>query len=202
MKRIGFLAALLTVALAGPATALAAGSHEIDVYGSDGGITAKFSSAKCVKGKSQESGRRAFFAEAVSTNGKYQLFVKVFGFDGFHEYQIEQGSIDPNPGVTFQEKTENGGGSEYSNRFVPSYPSPGFGAIAFRQGGRLLGVGYGPAMYSRDLSDAVFLTGVVECHYKKKKRSGKREPGSVRRPPTQPQQFLRPMVAVRPSPGG
>ena len=169
MKRFGFVG-LLALALAVPGTTLAAGSHEIDVYGSEGGIVAKFSSAKCRKGISKESGRRYFHAEALSTNGEYQLFVTVFGFGGFQrEYEIGQGPPDPNPGVIFQSNSDNSGAAEYSNSFVPSYPSPGFGEIAFRRGGKLFGVGYGPSMYSRDLSDAVFLTGVVECKYPKRK---------------------------------
>jgi hypothetical protein len=171
LTRISFVGALLAVALVVPATALAAGAHEINVYGSSGGITAKFSSAECSTGKSKESGSRFFHAHSVSTNRNYELYVTVFSFKGFkEEYEISQGPIDPNPAVIFQ---DTGGTREYGNRFEPPFPSPGFGEIAFRQNGKLLGVGYGPSMYSRDLSDAVFLTGVVRCNYKKKRPKGK-----------------------------
>ena len=122
-----------------------------------------------LEGKSKESGSRFFHATSVSGNEKYELFVTVFGFNGFHEYEISQGSIDPNPGMYLSDIADNSGKGDYSNSFVPSYPSPGCGEIAFRREGKLLGVGHGPAMYSRDRSDAVFLTGVVECKYKKRK---------------------------------
>jgi hypothetical protein len=150
-----------------PVAARAANSaHRISVLGTSDETVASFSSAKCTKIKSKEDGP-VFFAHAVSTNGGYDLFVKVFAFKGVHrEYEIAQGPIDPNPSLLFQPTADQSDASEYSNRFVPSYPSFGFGEVVFREAGRLLGVGYGPAMYSRDLADAVALTGVVECRYK------------------------------------
>jgi hypothetical protein len=175
LRRIGFAGVLLALALAFPGAALAAGSHQIQVLTSGSTVLTTFSSAKCEKRKASEGTNRIFHAISISKNRNYRLDVTIFDFKGFlAEYELNQGSIDPAPGVFLTDLTDESGNGNYSNAFEPPYPSFGFGEIAFRHGGKLMGVGYGPAMYTADASDAVLLTGVVECKYKKKRRPGKR----------------------------
>lgn len=174
MRRLGFAGMLLALALTFPDGALAAGSHQIQVLTSGSTVLTTFSSAKCEKRKAREGGSRIFHAISISKNKVYRLDVTIFDFNGFGaEYELNQGSTDPDPAVFLTDLTDQSGDGNYSNAFEPPYPSFGFGEIAFRQSGKLMGVGYGPAMYTADASDAVLLTGVVECKYKKK-RPGKR----------------------------
>lgn len=155
--------------------------HSITVFNGGGGASAVFTVATCHVKRS--SGGKTFLAEAISTSRRYKLFVKIFAFSKFTEYQVEQGQIDPNPSIQVDRVGGEDPKSEFGNRFVPTFPSFGFGAIVFRRtnaGALLMGVGYGPAMYSRDLSDAVSLTGVVPCK-KQRKPEKARQPVQMSR---------------------
>jgi hypothetical protein len=163
---LGLTAAVLALTLTAPA-ALAA-QPKVTVLGEDDAVLAIFKTAKCKKGRTTKAGTN-FFADAVSTNGRYELTVDIFlGFTGFHKYDL---TLDPeaNPVLRFSEKGEYQSGG-YSNEFVPPFPVPGFGQIKFSSNGKRMGVGFGPAMWSRDASSAVVVAGGLECRYAKKKR--------------------------------
>ncbi len=172
MKRLALLVLALSLVVAGAAAAAPkkppkkpALRHTLFVYGEgESAAIAKFTTATCTKSKG------SFLARMESTDGKHQLFVKVFDFHGFKaEYEIEAGPPDPNPAISFETTSGGDPSSEFSNRFAGPPGTFGFGEVLFREGGRLLGVGYGPSMFSRDGAHAVFLTGVVSCSSKKKR---------------------------------
>jgi hypothetical protein len=162
---LGLVAALLALTFAAP-TALAA-QPKVTVIGEDNAVLATFKTAKCKKGKKSKTGTN-FFADAISTNGKYELNVDIFSdFSGFHKYELALGA-DANPVLRFSEKGETLSGG-YSNEFVPPFPVPGGGEINFTPNGKRMGVGFGPAMWNRDASSAVVLAGALECRYPKKR---------------------------------
>jgi hypothetical protein len=157
----------LALALAIPPLAAAAGS-KVTVFGQESEVRAIFKTGKCSKGKKQAGKGATFYIDSVSTNGKYELTATIFqSFTGFHKYDLV---LDPNPTayLRFSEKGEYASGG-YSNEFVPPYPVPGFGQINFSSNGKQVGLGFGPAMWNRDASDAVVLAGGLECRYPKKK---------------------------------
>jgi hypothetical protein len=161
-------AILFLLAFLVPSGALAAGSPGVRVIGNENEVLAIFKTAKCTKGKPRKGGV-SFYADATSTNGEYELLAAiVLGFTGFHEYDLTL-SPDANPYLRFSRVGDFASGG-YSNEFVPPYPVPGFGQINFSKDGRRMGVGFGPAMWSRDFSDAVVLAGGLECRYPRKKR--------------------------------
>jgi hypothetical protein len=151
---------------AGPAMAPAAeGVHKLEVYGE--GSSSKpltiFETAHC--GKTKKGG---FFATSTSRDGDLLTF-RIPNFNGYKaEYTIEQGEMPGNPTLDFYEKGEGGHATVYSNEFVPPYETVEFGEALFREGGKLLGIGYGPSMYTEHAGKAVFMTGVVECEKPKK----------------------------------
>jgi hypothetical protein len=160
---------LLTLAFSAPASALAAGSSSgVTVIGQDNEVLAIFKTAKCTRGKPNKSGIN-FYADATSTNGEYELLAAfVRDFAGFHSYDLVL-STEANPYLRFSRVGEYASGG-YSNEFVPPFPVPGFGQIKFSPNGKRMGIGFGPAMWSRDFSSAVVLAGGLECRYAKKKR--------------------------------
>jgi hypothetical protein len=140
--------------------------HSVDVLGPDGKQLTTFSKARCKKQNGE------FSARAVSTDGKWSLRLRIFQFRGFHaEYQVEQGKLVPEPGIIVAPVGPAGKDLYYASYINPPEPSPGFGEILFREGGRLMGVGYGPAMFStrHSIDDAINLTGVVTCEYPRKR---------------------------------
>jgi hypothetical protein len=162
----------LKLALAGLTVGLAlllplaaqASTPTVTVLGEGDTVLAKFKTAKCLKGKTPKG---SFFAKATSTNGRYEIAVEIlFAFTGFHEYPLVL-EREPNPYLRFSAKGDESG---YSNEFVPPFPVPGFGQINFSRNGKRMGVGFGPAMWNRDASDAVVLAGGLECRYRKRKR--------------------------------
>jgi hypothetical protein len=168
MKRTqtaGLAVVLLILAL--PGAALAAGSGPVvTVIGQEDKVLAKFAKAKCTKGKPRK-GKVSFYADATSTNGQYELLAAIIGFTGFHEYDLTL-SADANPYLRLSKVGDKAGVGDYSNEFVPPYPVPGSGQINFTPNGKRMGLGFGPAMWSRDLSDAVVLAGGLKCEYKKR----------------------------------
>ncbi len=156
MRRgIGIVVGLaLIIALSVSPTALADGSHEIKVLGSNGKVVATFHSAKCTKNK------HGFFARARRDNGS-NLFVRVEEFTGFHDYKLVYGN-NADPYASFQNKDQ----VAYSNLNKPPFPSPGGGELRFAKHGKLMGVGFNLA-YSDDGSDAVTFTGVARCRYRR-----------------------------------
>jgi hypothetical protein len=169
MKRkhwVGLTAALVTLALAAPVSAL--GYPGVKVIGQENQLIATFKTAKCTKGKPRK-GAVSFYADAISTDGQYTLLAAIVqGFTGFHAYDLTL-STEANPYLRFGKASDKAGEGDYSNEFVPPYPVPGFGQITFSPNGKRMGVGFGPAMWSRDFSDAVVLAGGLECKYKKRK---------------------------------
>ncbi len=161
--RIGLAFGIVALALAAPSSAIAA-APGVTVLGAENQELAKFTTAKCLKGTTRKG---SFFAKATSTNGQYELDVEIlFAFTGFHKYDL---NLEPeaNPYLRFGVRGDESG---YSNEFVPPFPVPGFGQINFSRKGKRMGVGFGPALWNRDASDAVVLAGGLECRYKKKKR--------------------------------
>lgn len=162
----GIVGVLVALALLGPGASLAAAGPKVTVLGQEDQLLAVFKTAKCKKGKKYATGSN-FFADATSTNGRYELTVSIYrGFTGFHRYDL---TLDPNanPTLRFSEVGEYASGG-YSNEFVPPFPVPGFGQVNFSPGGKRMGVGFGPAMWSRDASDAVVVAGGLECRYAKR----------------------------------
>lgn len=161
----GLVAALVALTLMTP-VALGA-QPKVTVIGEDNAVLAVFKTAKCKQGKKTKAGTN-FFADAVSTNGKFELTVDIFSdFSGFHKYDLALGA-DANPVLRFSEKGETLSGG-YSNEFVPPFPVPGAGQINFTPNGKRMGVGFGPAMWNRDASSAVVLAGALECRYAKRR---------------------------------
>jgi hypothetical protein len=126
-----------------------------------------FHTAKCVKTKHRFT---AVLGGEVK-NPDYAMAISIPGFTGFHDYPVALGPSLA-PGSVFL-KLFGPNNSEYSNFYRPPFPSPGAGHVTFASGGKLMGVGFGPAMYTRDGSDAVLLTGVVKCNYKKSRAKGR-----------------------------
>jgi hypothetical protein len=165
-QRVGLVGLLIGLALLLPATALGASAPGVTVIGQENQVLATFKTAKCKKGKPRKTGA-SFYAEAVSTDGQYELAVDIFFvFTGFHKYDL---TLDPTPAsvLRFSTKGDFASGG-YSNEFVPPYSVPGFGQINFTPNGKRMGVGFGPAMWNRDASDAVVLAGGLECRFPKK----------------------------------
>jgi hypothetical protein len=153
-------AALVLLALAAPAGAAAADSGPGVLVIGENEETTTFKSAKCRKGK------HFFHAEAFSTDGKFELDAFIREFNGFHEYDVALGSM--NPAILFQGRPA--GSTLYSNQFAPSFPVPGAGLIKFTPDGKRIGIGFGPAMWSEDASSAVVVAGALKCKYPKAKK--------------------------------
>lgn len=138
------------------------------MIGEDNAVLATFTVAKCKK--STRNKTTSFFADAVSTDRKYELSVDIFrAFTGFHKYDLTL-DAEANPILRFNPVGDYRGGV-YSNTFVPSHPVPGFGRVNFSSNGKRMGVGFGPAMWSRDTSRAVVVAGGLECRYPKRRAS-------------------------------
>jgi hypothetical protein len=153
-----------------PATAPAVDSlHSVIVYGegsSDTPLTT-FSKATCEKNKAGE------FRAIASSRDNDLLTLRIPDFHGYKaEYQIEQGEMPGNPTLDFYKNTGDGHATVYSNEFLPPYETVEIGEALFRRGGKLLGIGFGPSMYSHDGGSAIFMTGVLECEKPKKKGKG------------------------------
>lgn len=162
-RKFGLAGLVVALALVVPSAA-AASVPAVTVIGGNDQVLAKFTTAKCLKGTTRKG---SFFAKATSTNGQYELAVEIlFAFTGFHKYDLSM-EPDANPYLRFSLKGDESG---YSNEFVPPFPVPGFGQIRFSRNGKRMGIGFGPAMWNRDASDAVVLAGGLECRYKKKRR--------------------------------
>jgi hypothetical protein len=162
------------VALLAPASGSAVSPlHSISVYGEDesGEPLAIFTKATC-KRTTGKSGK-GFRAAAVSTDGKSELEVTVPQFGGFKkEYEINLGSKYPEPSVNVDIGAGRSG-TLYGSFYEPPYPVPAIGRILFREGGRLMGVGFGPSLYEKNGERAVDFTGVVECEKPKKGKKRK-----------------------------
>jgi hypothetical protein len=149
------------VALALPASgASAADTHKVIVLGRHSQVVAVFRSAKCQVGR---AGHKPLFFSTASNRG-YVLQADVIPFKGFDKrYDLRRGHFDPQ----FL-SLHSPSGVDYASDFVPPYPVHHGGAINFEHGGGLMGVGFSP-MFSQDGTDAVTVTGVLVCHYAKKK---------------------------------
>jgi len=150
----GTLAFLLL--LAAPA-AMAAGPHRVRVI--HGKKTAwSFHTGKCVRSKHRFT---AVLGGEVK-NPDYALALEIDPFTGFHDYAV---TLGPSSDVFL--KLFGPKDAVYSNFYKPPFPAPSLGKVTFSANGRLMGVGFGPAMFSKDFTDAVVLAGVVTCRYKK-----------------------------------
>lgn len=128
---------------------------------------AVFATATCTR-KSGKSGK-TFKAKSISADGESELFLTIPDFGGFKkEYEIEAGSGSSVPYVDVYIGEGDKGGTTFSSRYEPPAPIPVFGTALFREGGHLLGIGYGPAMYEHESSRAITFTGVIECEKPKK----------------------------------
>jgi hypothetical protein len=171
------------LALALPAAAPAVSTHTLSVYAEGNGdnannIIATFSEATCKVEK--QKGRTVFKADLLSKDRAYRINLFIPHWEGFkeklpedeNEYEIEQGIDFDKPQIEFG--PVNGHGPELFNSwFVPPFESFAFGRVAFRNGGHLLGIGYGPALWNEGETKAVFFTGVVECVKKAPPKKGK-----------------------------
>ena len=155
LRLTALIGALLALALPVSGASAARAGHAVRVLDSKNRVVAVFRSAKC------RIGHGSFFSDAFD-NG-YHLQADVIPFDGFRRYRLERGHFTPQV-----VRPISPSGAHYASDFVPPYPVPGGGAINFTKDGSLMGVGFSP-MFSEDGSDAVTVTGVVPCHYPKKK---------------------------------
>ncbi|QIG43562.1 hypothetical protein G5V58_13035 [Nocardioides anomalus] len=152
-------------ALAGPDHDRAGAQHEVTVLGPDSSAElATFTKAKCY----QQSRRKRFSAVATSTDKAWRLIVVVPAFAGFdRDYDVPLADYAPgNPTIVFRSSDPNG--PVWSSLDVPPFPVPGFGQVTFARKGKLMGVGFGPAMWNEGATSAVTLAGVLSCSYKKK----------------------------------
>lgn len=163
-QRIGFAGLLIALALLLPTSAIAASAAGVRVIGQDNKLLAIFKTAKC-KTKKPKGAKTSFLSSAISTNGKYELRADVFQpvFSGFREYDLALEN-DAKVVLYFEKRS---GGPVFSNEFVPPYPVPGFGQINFAKDGSRIGLGFAPAMWSQDFSDAVVVAGGLVCRYSK-----------------------------------
>jgi len=129
-----------------------------------GGIILQvFTNAKCSISK-----RNGFVATSKALGGR--LDVRVQPFDGFHEYPLKPGEAGARIQRTFVAVTTPSG-VQFASDFIPPDPVPSLGGVKFSDDGKLIGVGFQP-MFDASGSEAVIVTGVMVCHYPKKK--GKR----------------------------
>ena len=143
----------------------AGADHEVTVLGPDSSEKlTTFSKAKCHK-----SHRGDFFAVAVSDDKAWRLIVVVPDFAGFDQsYDVPLADYAPsNPTIVFRSSDPNG--PIWSTMDVPPFPVPGFGQVTFARKGKLMGVGFGPAMWNEGATSAVTLAGVMSCTYKRKR---------------------------------
>jgi hypothetical protein len=126
----------------------------------------RFHTAACVRAKHHFS---AVLGEGQKSH-RYAMAVYIPGFDNFGLYPVSLGPGLDNGDVFL--KLFGPGDTAYSNFYAPPFPSSGSGKVYFTNDGKLMGLAFGPAMYTRDGTDAVAVTGVVTCHYRhhKKKR--------------------------------
>jgi hypothetical protein len=167
-QRIGFAGLLIGLALLLPASAMAGTAAKVTVIGQDNQILGVFKTAKC-KTRTPKGVGTSFLSRSVSTNGRYELEAKIFQpvFHGFGKYDL---TLDPDARAVLYFQAI-GGGPIFSNEFVPPYSVPGFGQINFSKSGKHVGLGFGPAMWSQDFSDAVVLAGGLECRYATKPKA-------------------------------
>jgi hypothetical protein len=155
----GIPALALALGLAAPPVALAA--HEVTITRGNA-VVGVIKSAQCVRRK---HGGFPFIAHHKRTGSGWGLFVHFATFAGFHHiYDLHPGAPNDEPYVVVTSPTD----VRYSNLYVPPFPAPGFGQIRFSNNGKLMGVGYFPT-WDQGAGDAVIITGVLKCHYPKKK---------------------------------
>jgi hypothetical protein len=111
----------------------------------------------------------AFRGRAVSTDKKWKMTVSVPNFHGYDAtYDIPFGTYDPDlPAVLI--KPTHGDSPSFASWHTPGYDVPAFGQVTFGKKGKLMGVGFGPAMYDEGGTSAISFTGVVTCRTKKKR---------------------------------
>ena len=96
------------------------------------------------------------------------LHVHIASFDGFGTiYPLSQGRSGARIEKTFV-SFQDAQGVDFASNFIPPHPVASLGEINFADGGRLIGVGFHP-MFNASGSEAVTVTGVMACHYPKKK---------------------------------
>jgi hypothetical protein len=161
-QRIGIAGLLIALALLLPTSAFAITTAGVRVIGQENKLLALCKTAKC-KTKKPKGVGTSFQSRAISTNGQYELSADVFQpvFKGFDEYDLAL-EADARAVLYFKQIS---GGPVFSNEFVPPYSVPGFGKIKFTKDGSRMGVGFAPAMWSQDFSDAVVLAGGMTCRY-------------------------------------
>jgi hypothetical protein len=173
IKRLALISISCLLALLAPATAPAVSPlHSISVYGENEGgpPLAIFTTAKCVHKKGKSG--KFFNAKLTSTDGESQMEVSIPEFGGFKkEYELEPGYDGDKPLVTVAigEGEKAKGKHYFASYYPPPAPIPTIGRVLFREGGHLMGVGFGPAMYDYHGEQAINFTGVVECERPKKK---------------------------------
>jgi hypothetical protein len=96
---------------------------EVTVFSGETQV-AVFTTARCRKSKGD------FKALTPVVNG-YRLFVSIDAFEGFGNYDLEQGpNADPYASIT------KNGDTAFSTLYVPPFPAPGFGQVRFRGKGK------------------------------------------------------------------
>ena len=166
--RTALCAAVVVGVLAGPAGLAgpaAADAHTIQgvnvVRGSF--LVRTFTDAKCSISKSH-----GFTATAKAFHSA--LLVHVEPFDDFDtSYPLRQGRSGAPIEKTFISFTDPYR-VDFASNFIPPYPVQSLGAIKFSDDGQQIGVGFHP-MFNSAGSDAVIVTGVMACHYPKKKKT-------------------------------
>jgi hypothetical protein len=125
---------------------------------------ARFRDAQCVVNHHNDLFSLIVFR---NTEASWGLSVNIDHFSGFHRYKIGWGFNDRVSLVVV------GPHNTYSNVVRPPFKVRHGGSVDFARHGGVVGVEYQPAFVEKgqgtDGSDAVDLTGVLNCHYKKHK---------------------------------
>lgn len=172
MNRTALAACLvLTAGLAPTGPSLAVGGDHakkpsVTVFGPDGSDQlTTFTTAKCGKERDGD-----FRARAVSTDKAWKMTLDIPNFKGYgRAYDIPLSTYDPDVAAVFIKPT-HADSPVYASYHVPSFPVPGFGQVNFKKRGKLMGIGFGPAMWDERATSAITFAGVVTCRYKKKPR--------------------------------
>jgi hypothetical protein len=173
LRRLSTRAALGAAAVAGvlaaptgfarPAASEAYQIRGVIVARQDGFTSRSFADAKC------SIGRNGFTATANALYGAHlRLYVHIHPFSKFETYPLEPGKAGARILQTFISFTD-AHHVDFASNFIPPHPVHSLGEINFTHDGQLIGLGFKP-MFNASGSEAVIVTGVMECHYPKKKK--------------------------------
>jgi hypothetical protein len=168
------LTLMLAMALPAAAPAKSPPEHKITVLDDQSNVLATFSSATCGTRRFSDGTSYRYIHARSDAGGDYGLIVDLFGAVRFgHRYTVKLAPTSKhNPFIdVYRGGDQASDSNEWASNNAPPYPVPSEGDVEFSSGGTLVGVAFGPAMFSEDRTNAVQLTGVVRCHKPKKKKT-------------------------------